>query len=166
MMNIKKLVKNILKIGLIGSAIGYTIYSGQKFLKKETISGKRYKTYYELVSQWLISKNQSKNILDYFIKKDIKKISIYGMGTLAELLYEEIKETDIEISYFIDRNTQELCYGLDNISIVDLDDIVNQEKVDAIIVTPIFDYDDIVLDLKGKGINETIISLESIIYEM
>lgn len=165
-MNKKKLVKSILNIGLIGSVIGGAIYSGQKFLKKETVSGKRYKTYYELVSQWLMNKNEDKNISNYFIKKGIKKISIYGMGTLAELFYEEMKKTDIEISYFIDRNTQELCYGLDNISIVDLDDIVNQEKVDAIIVTPIFDYDDIVLDLKGKGINETIISLESIIYEM
>lgn len=163
-MNIKKVIKNIFKVGTVGGIIGGFVYLGQKSLKKETILGKRYKSYYELTNQWITNKNKNKDIARYFVENNIKTIAIYGMGTLCELFFEDIKKTDIKVSYFIDKNVDELYYGLDNISVIGIDDIRNQENVDAIIITPIFDYESILQDL--QDIDTRIISLEDIIYEM
>lgn len=163
-MNIKKVIKNIFKVGTVGGIIGSFVYLGQKSLKKETILGKRYKAYYELTNQWIMNKNKNKDIAKYFVENNIKTIAIYGMGTLCELFFEDIKKTDIKVSYFIDKNVDELYYGLDNISVIGIDDIRNQENVDAIIITPIFDYESILQDL--QDIDTRIISLEDIIYEM
>lgn len=163
-MNIKKVIKNIFKVGTVGGIIGGFVYLGQKSLKKETILGKRYKSYYELTNQWIMNKNKNKDIARYFVENNIKTIAIYGMGTLCELFFEDIKKTDIKVSYFIDKNVDELYYGLDNISVIGIDDIRNQENVDAIIITPIFDYESILQDL--QDIDTRIISLEDIIYEM
>lgn len=163
-MNIKKVIKNIVKVSTLGGIIGGFVYLGQKSLKKESMLGKRYKSYYELVSQWIVNKNQNKDISKYFIENDIKTIAIYGMGTLGELFFEDIKNTNVKVRYFIDKNVDELYYGLDGISVVGIDDIENQKTVDAIIVTPVFDYESILEDL--QNIDTKIISLEDIIYEI
>lgn len=163
-MNIKKVIKNIVKVSTLGGIIGGFVYVGQKSLKKESMLGKRYKSYYELVSQWIVNKNQNKDISKYFIENDIKTIAIYGMGTLGELFFEDIKNTNVKVRYFIDKNVDELYYGLDGISVVGIDDIENQKTVDAIIITPVFDYESILEDL--QNIDTKIISLEDVIYEI
>ena len=96
-------------------------------------------------------------------KNNIKNIAIYGMGTLGELFYNEIKGTGVKVNYFIDKNADTLYYGVDDIAVVGLDDIANQDEVDAIIVTPIFDFDTIESDLE-EVTDISLISLEDIIY--
>lgn len=165
-MNNKKILLGFIKIATLGGAIGGMGYFAQKALKKERDYHQRYRTYYNTTNQWLLNKNDGKDVGKYFEENNYKTIAIYGMGTMAELFYEEVKKAEVKVAYFIDKNAEELYYGLDDISVIKLDDVSSQEKVDAIIVTPIYDFDKIEEDLENKGVEADIISLEDVIYEI
>lgn len=45
----------------------------------------------------------SKKISDYLYNKSIRRIAIYGMGILGRQLYEELKISDIEVCFVIDK---------------------------------------------------------------
>lgn len=165
-MKMKKVFAGILKAGVFFGSIGGVAYLGKKSMQKEAELGKRYRSYYTVTNQWLMNKNENKDMSKYFEENKIKTIAIYGMGSMGELFYEDIKKTNVEVAYFIDKNADELYYGLDDISVVNLDGISDQKKVDAIIVTPVFDFDKISDDLEEAGADAEIISLEDVIYEM
>ncbi len=169
-MKTSKIIGTIVKAGvaiaaLVGT-IGGTVYFAQKSIKKESDLQKRYRAYYELTNRWLANKNDDKNIKTFFETNDIQSIAVYGMGTLGEMFYEDIKKTDVSVKYFIDKNAEELYCGMDNLPVVGLTDIKEQEKVDAVIVTPVFDYDSIVEDLEEADETLNTISLEDVIYNV
>ncbi len=162
-MKVGKVLGNIAKAGVFLGSIGGIAYYSKKSLDKSGKLQGRYKAYYQLTNQWLMNKNEGKSVASYFADNNIKNIAVYGMGTLGELFYNEIKGTDVKVSYFIDKNADTLYYGVDDIAVVGLDDICNQDTVDAIIVTPIFDFDDIEGDLE-EVTDISLISLEDVIY--
>lgn len=103
----------------------------------------------------------------YFEKNNIKKIAIYGAGTIGELFYNEIKNTGLKVSFFIDNNIDKEGTSLGDITIIGCDKIDIQESVDAIIVSPVLDYKEIEKMLQEKKLNATkIISLEQIVCEL
>lgn len=168
-MNGKKVAWGVTKLVGFGGAMGGVLYLAQKALKKESDFHNRYKSYYTTSNQWLINKNEGKSVGDYFKENDYKTIAIYGMGTMGELFYDELKKSSdikVKVAYFIDKNAEDLYYGIDDLPVVNLDDISSQEDVDAIIVTPIYDFDKIEKDLNDAGVNAEIISLEDIVYEI
>ena len=162
-MKISKLVGKLAKTGIFIGSIGGIIYYNKKSFEKSGELLGRYKSYYQLANQWLVNKNECKDIESYFENNDIHKVAIYGMGTLGDLIYNDLKNTKINVEYFIDKNADALYYGDDNIVVVGLDDIEKQEYVDAIIVTPIFDFEEIEKILSQKTKVE-IKSLEDVIY--
>lgn len=122
----------------------------------------RHKLYYELTNNWLKNKNQGKNVSTYFKNNKIDSIAIYGMGELGMRLYEEVLETDIKVKYFIDKNIKEISSILD-ISVVGIEKIKSMEKVDAIIVTPIYHFTIIKNELINIQSHMEILSLEDVI---
>lgn len=162
----KKVIGTVLKIAAVGSAIGGVQYRGKKKLKEANERAARGKAYYTLENQWVMNKIEGKSMDSYFKENNMKTIAIYGMGTLGELFYEDIKDSDIKVSYFIDKNADELYYGLDDISVVNLKEMKKQNSVDAIVITPVYDYDMIVDDLEKEGIETEFVSLEDVVYEL
>lgn len=158
-----KIIGKVAGIGAIGGAIAGIAYLNKKNYEKSSVLEGRYKSYYQLANQWLMNKNEGKKVSKYFEDNDIKSVAIYGMGTLGELFYEEVKDSDIKVGYFIDKNSDILCYGMDEIPITSIDGIAEQEEVDAIIVTPVFDFDVIEEDL-DKVTDIQLISLEDVVY--
>ena len=163
-MNGKKIAGSILKVGAVLGAIGGILYLKDKKVRSAEENLKFQKNYYALAQQWIMNKNENRSMMKYFNDRNINSIAIYGMGTLGEALYEELKNTDIKIKYFIDKNATELYYGVDGIEAVGLDGITSCAEVDAIIVTPVNHYDSIVTDLENEGVSSEIISLEDVIY--
>ena len=161
----KVIVKVVEALAFVGSVAGVA-YLGNKALKKETELKERYKSYYMLTNQWLLNRNAGRSIEEYFSQNDIESIAIYGMGTLGELFYQEVKKTNVTVKAFIDRNADEIYYGLDNLAIVNLERLNEIEKVDAIVVTPVFDFDDINEEIRNSGTSCKVISLEDIIYDI
>lgn len=133
------------------------------FLRKteiiETMSNKHLAMFI-MMNQWVKVKQEGKNLEEYFKKEGYKSIAIYGMSYIGETLVEELKHSDIHISYGIDKNADSIYSEIDIIS-------PDKElpKVDVIVVTAITFFDEIEKAL-SKKLDCPIISLEDILYEV
>lgn len=162
----KNILLSVAKIGALAGAIGGIGYFSKKALDEMREKYNKQSAYYALAQQWLMNKSQNKDLKRYFEEHGFQKIAVYGMGTLGELFYDEIKDKGIKVQYFIDKNAEEIYFGLDDISVVGLDGIDGQEEVDAIIVTPVFNFDEIEKELEKAGAAAEIVSLEDVVYEV
>lgn len=113
-----------------------------------------------MMNQWVKVKQEGKHLADYLEKQGYKSIAIYGMSYAGERLLEELKGSDIEVRYGIDRNAETIYSDIDLVTIED-----SLEPVDAIIITSIFFFDEIEEQLSEK-VDYPIISLEDILYEV
>ncbi len=131
----------------------------------------RIRTNDSILYDWLKIKQYGGTLEQYLKDNRIFNIAIYGCGVLGKVLYNELKDTDIHVECFIDKKYENRLkrihtffkkyenYSFD-VPVIGLDSI---PEIDVIIVSVINYYDDIVEDLLKHGQN-TIISLEDIIY--
>lgn len=129
-------------------------------LVKEVKNKNKFKSYYELLEQWVLIKQRGKNLQEYFNQHGYKKIAIYGMGNLGKRLMEELYLSDVSISYIVDR-----VFVVDNkeIKVVHPQDVF--ENVDVIVVTAVNEYG-IIRDELQKKVNFDIISLDEVVREV
>lgn len=146
----------------IGAAAGIGLSHASKSDKvNEFDKVKKFKSYYNMLNQWIILKNKGKSLNDYFVENKIHKIAVYGMGEIGERFLEEMSVChDVEICYAIDQNADGVLL---EIPVKTLDDML--EPVDAVIVTAVFAFDSIAPELKAKT-SAPIISLKEIIQEL
>lgn len=140
-------------------AIGARKVFDKTICEKQQLADKHLALYL-LMNQWIKVKQQGENISDYLIKEGYKKVAIYGMNYVGQTLYEELKDSEIEVMYAIDKKADEIYSDLDVFSPKD-----DFAPVDAIIVTPIFFFDEIYEELILKT-NADIISIDTIVHKM
>ncbi len=109
------------------------------------------------LNRWFMSKQRGRSVYDILTVNGYREIAIYGMGYLGERLFDELKETDINIKYAIDRNAENIDRDIRIVRPEDRLDIV-----DAIIVTPVHAFHEIKKQL-SKKVSFPIISIENII---
>lgn len=161
------MIKDLAKFMAGGSAGSLlTAYLFQKKHEREKSANDRNKLYLDLVSFWLSNKNAGKSMSNYLLENDIRNIAIYGMGTMGELFYEEIENTDIAVEYFIDKSAGPSSVGANNIPVIKLNELKNHAGLDAVIVTPVCYFDSIAADIEELDSDIKIISLEELIYNM
>jgi len=114
----------------------------------------------KLYDQWIQTKQDGKNVIDYFHDNGIKSIAIYGMSFVGQRLYEELRGSDIEVSYAIDKNASNIYADID---ILVPDDAFPQ--TDAIVVTAVYFFNEIE-EMLEKKTDAKILSLEDILYEI
>lgn len=115
---------------------------------------------YCVCRNWLATNNLNRPVCNYFNKLGYKKIAIYGLGEIGNLLQEEIQKNNIEISYAIDQNAENISSSIPII----LPNSDDYNEVDAVIVTSIFEYQSIKSLLETK-VKCPIISIEEVILE-
>ena len=120
---------------------------------------KKYKKYYSILNQWLQIKENNLFMSEYFERNNWTHIAIYGFMALGNHLLHELKESNVKVEIIIDRRNELVCPG---ISIIEPDKMI--PNVDVVVVTPVYDYEIIKENLKGKT-NAQIISIESVINE-
>jgi len=113
-----------------------------------------------MYDQWLKTKQEGKSIVNYLLKHNYNQIAIYGFSYVGERLYDELKDTGIEVRYIIDKNASGIFA---EVEVIDPD--MEFENVDAIIVTSNFYYSEIEEAL-SKRVDWPIINLENILYEL
>lgn len=152
-------------VALIGTVIGAILgvggslfYSSKRITEKEKKIAK-FKNYYNMLNQWLALKQEGKSLERYFVENDYKKIAIYGMGEMGNRLYEELKGTSIEIAYAIDKNSSSIYSELDFYELED-----ELPKVDVIVITATFAFDEIVKTLE-ENVDMEVVSLEDVVYQ-
>lgn len=111
-------------------------------------------------SKWFVLKKSGNTISNYLKKNGYQKIAIYGFGYLGRNLYEELKGSEIEVQYVIDRKAPVLDIQIPAYKSYDM-----FPEADAVIVTLMGNYKKAVSDLED-GVSCPILSFEDILYEM
>ncbi len=148
-----------LLVGAAGGAIGVSKVTGTKINEQLQMSNKHLSLFL-MMNQWVKVKQEGKNLASYFEYNGYKKIAIYGMSYAGETLLSELKGTNVQVAYGIDKKADGLYSDVD---IVSIDDTL--EPVDAVVVTAITFFDEIESKLSDK-VNCPIISLEDVLYEV
>ena len=116
----------------------------------------------KLFEQWLLVKQDGKQISDYFQKKAINTIAIYGMGNIGERLYDELKDQNGIVKYAVDQKGKRICSEIEVHPGVDIGGRRNMKKI---VVTTVHCFEEV-----KKNISEMtdipVLSLEEILYEM
>ncbi len=120
----------------------------------------KFREFFGILNYWMTLKEENKSLETYFQKHNYRTIAIYGMKDLGVHLYEELKDTSIEVKYGIDKNAD--CIYADIEVIVPSDKL---PKVDAIIVTSIHYYHEIKTELQILT-DIPVVSLADIMKEM
>ena len=97
--------------------------------------------WYEFMNRWLSLKQRGVNLSSFFTDKGINSIAIYGIQHMGERLYDELRNSEVEVVYAVDRNYEEATW---DIPVIHPDDVL--AAVDAVVITPIFDF----LEIKDK----------------
>lgn len=110
---------------------------------------------------WMMAKEEKRTIEEYLIERNIKNAAIYGMSYLGVRLFQELKNTSVDILFALDVNPRIRMAGLD----IYHPDEIKTKQVDGVIVTAIFCFDEIKVLLEAKGFNN-IIALDEILYDL
>ncbi len=143
---------------VIGAGAAGRVIGGEKD-KIKAMSDKHLDLFL-MMTQWVKVKQEGKNLSSFFEKNGYKRIAIYGMSYAGEALVEELKDTDIQVVYGIDRNADSIYADVDIVSMED-----DLRAVDVIVVTAITFFDEIEEEL-SKKVACPVISLEDILYEV
>lgn len=118
----------------------------------------KYKKYYMLLLKWLEILESEQSIGDYLEKKGFYSIAVYGGKDTGYHFIKQLEKTNIIVNYIIDKNS----FGkqINGLPIYQLN--TDLPKVDAIVVTPIWDYQNIKHQIENH-INCPVVSLEDVI---
>lgn len=106
---------------------------------------------FKLAIKWIEIKQRGHNLAEYFLKKNIFEIAVYGISELGRKFYDEIYDSGIKIQSVVDRN---LCLKNNMIKIDKNVDVLDKRMV--IVVTVAASEKDIIRELKEKGYVNTI----------
>ena len=104
--------------------------------------------YLDMMNQWLILKQEGKNIADYLLKCDVNSIAVYGLGIYGRHLIRDLNDSEVTVSFAIDRKPQQDYKG---VHVITPDKPI--EGVDLIINSVLSDRD---------GIEKTLLQLTEI----
>ena len=113
---------------------------------------------YEFMNRWLLLKQRGVNLSTFLIRQGIHTIAIYGIHHMGQRLYDELRGSGVVVQYAIDRNTGQAMW---DIPLRRPDDRL--DEVEAVVVTPVFDFLEIRDSLSAK-VNCPIISMEEILF--
>lgn len=159
----KKITGNVIAAlaGAAAGAVGGSILAGKALNKTDYQQlANKHLAIMKLYDQWLQTKQEGKSMVEYFHQNHISSIAVYGMSFVGQRLYEELKDSDITISYAVDKNAAGIYADVD---ILTPDDDLPQ--TDAIVVTAVYFFNEIEELLEEKT-TAKILSLEDILYEM
>ncbi len=121
---------------------------------------KRYRLNALCFEKWVSLWENNTSILSFFLQNEIKHVAVYGMGDIGKHLINELRDTEVQIDYIIDRRYMK---NSPEYRIVSPDSEL--PEVDAIIVTPLWDYENIYEKLRVKC-NYRIISALELVDEL
>ena len=158
-MTIRKMIWKILKIIIylvlmIIAAFRFGLIVGKN--KDKTIN--KYKKYYVLAMSWMDLAENGFVLDKYFERNGFKHIAVYGGRDMRRHLIKQLKGTEIMVDYMIDRTIY--LDQFETIPVYQPDDKL--PVVDAVIVTPIWDYSKIREEV-SRQLSCPIISLEDVV---
>lgn len=130
---------------VIGKNFPPTEFPYGQEVKKLFVQERKNRFMYEFMNRWLLLKQKGVDLSSFFVRQGIHSIAIYGIDHMGQRLYDELKGSSIRVAYAIDRNSRNLDW---EIPVFCPDDPL--EDVDAVVITPLFDFMDIKAALERK----------------
>lgn len=94
----------------------YKLYKENRNLmeqnQKKDENIERNKSKYEFMLEWVTIQKYCYSLADFLGKYGYNRVAIYGMGEIAYLIYDALKDSDVEVVYFIDNNADNLYHSL------------------------------------------------------
>lgn len=116
--------------------------------------------------KWLENEVKGKRWTEYFASYGYKKIAVYGAGELGKMLMWSLKDSGIAINCVIDCRAHELIEH-ESYSVYTLDEFLSSNiETDAIVVTAISAYDDVLKCVVKKNKDIPILFLRDMVYEL
>lgn len=131
-----------------------TAVPNEMFSPEELWKEQNYKS---MLNLWLTLRERRISVTGYLKTRKISDVAIYGYGMFGKHLYYELKDSEIEVKYILDRSES---VHIDGVEKVKLGDTI--KGVDAIIVTPFMEIVQIRGELK-KYYSCEVISLRTIL---
>lgn len=163
---VKRALEDILneENGKLQTDIPKEVSLESNLLEKEVESyNKNYRKYmylFNITCQWMHIKNRKIEISDWINSVGWKRIAIYGMGGIGKVLLEELKNSDIDVAYGIDKQGDDIYIDIPVYRITD-----HLEAVDGIIVTAVTYFDEVKKEVQNH-INTPIVSIKDILDEL
>ncbi|WP_026670913.1 hypothetical protein [Butyrivibrio sp. AE3006] len=130
-----------------------------KSIDKAVDMNRKFYEFYKILLRWLKVHQDGRSVTSYLKKHGYKRIAIYGMKELGVALLDELKDSEIEVAYTIDRDADNIYVAAD---VYKPDEKL--EPVDAVVVTAVHFYYEIKNDM-SKKLDCPILSLEEIVWE-
>lgn len=161
---LKKTIKILCLLGIIFLPVWLSNNFYKRLLQNNKKNQEKQQQYFDILEQWLFLKQKKRSIAQSLESQGIKNIAVYGIGVLGELLYNELKDSDIKIDYITDQRASSISCEYNSVKLVPLSKISQMNQVDAILVTPCYYMEEIKQTLIAEGIAGKIISLEELIF--
>lgn len=161
-------------LGLSAFGLGYacgTLATGRKLVAKvdgERLQAYKYRHYMQMLDAWMMAKKYGKPLDEYLLERGIRRVVIYGMTAFGIRLYHELKDTEIEVLYALDRNPKHKYPGLRVYRWGDKNDAPTKEdknSPDAVIVAAFMFYNTIAPELEQAGYRN-VLSLDTVLYDL
>ena len=147
------------------AAIAWWLYIERREADNNGRKRDKFIKYYHVFNKWVSNINQG--ISNEVLLKDmgIQTVAVYGNGEVGCRFVESLKGTSIKVECIIEKRADEIPMGEnDGIKIVGTNETSQYSQVDAIIVTPMFDYEKIENELLDKNIEPEVISIEDLLF--
>ncbi len=112
---------------------------------------------FQVLYQWLTVRQRGGTLKPFFEDNRLNRVAIYGMGELGERLLEELRSAGITVDYAIDRRTP----AVDGLKVYGTEERA-YPATDAVIVTPLGIYWDIVALLEAKT-DAPVLAIEDVV---
>ncbi len=120
---------------------------------------KKYESFWRIMDRLLALKEDNLSLSDLLKEKNIFSVAVYGVGMVGRHIIRELSDGGIDIVCAIDRKNVSDEFKF---PVVKPDERI--PKVDAVIVTPSYDFQNIKRQLRQKGVHK-IISIETLLME-
>lgn len=150
------------------AVFGAGIVTGAKFaekilshpLQEKQMEAEKFQLLYRMMGTWVELKQKGIDITEYFRQYGYSRIAIYGMSLAGQILYNELKMTEIQVLYAIDKNKDDVP---SEIAIYSPEEML--PEVDIIVVSAISYYEEI-LDVLQEKVDYAIVPLDDIVYSL
>lgn len=130
----------------------------------QEISAKN-ETLFQICSRLLALKNQGRSIAAYLQSRNVKNVAIWGCSELGERVYDELKNSDINVVCGIDKRPENKELGVPVLlPTLEYKNVIS--KCDAILITPVFNLTEVVDTISSLDIQAELYSIDKVLAEM
>ena len=120
--------------------LGNRFFQGNRKAKGQN----KWVAYYHILNNWMKLKESGGSVEQRLNEKKIKSIAVYGMGDIGRHLVKDLEDSNIEVKYAIDRS----FFSISDIDVYEPESEL--PDVDAVIVTPVCEYENICKSISKK----------------